>query len=148
MELIMCYSRFLPVVGQTISTPGNVWLNKKNYTLPETNIAPENVPSQKEIYLPTIESLGFRGHVSFREGRSVFCFCNFDLWLAFSLFATGLGGVRRLHGKKWQKPSQVFLGSFLVSFVSFWLCVCVFSCLFVCVSLFGGLLDCLLGWGT
>ena len=27
------------------------------YTLPETNIAPENRPSQKEIHLPTIQGL-------------------------------------------------------------------------------------------
>ena len=33
-------------------------------TLPETNIAPRNRPSQKEIHLPSI----FRGYVSFREG--------------------------------------------------------------------------------
>ena len=25
-----------------------------HYTLPETNIAPENIPSQKEISIPTI----------------------------------------------------------------------------------------------
>ncbi len=34
------------------------------HTLPETNIASENRPSQKEIHLPSI----FRGFVSFREG--------------------------------------------------------------------------------
>ncbi len=33
--------------------------------LPETNIAPENRPSQKEFHLPTIN---FQGYVSFREG--------------------------------------------------------------------------------
>ena len=37
-------------------------------TLPETNIAPENKPSQKEIHLPNID---FQGRaVSFREGMS------------------------------------------------------------------------------
>ena len=36
-------------------------------TLPETNIAPENGPSQKEIHIPTIH---FQGRtVSFREGN-------------------------------------------------------------------------------
>ena len=49
--------------------------------------------------------------------------------------------VRRLHGKKWQKPSQVFLGQFL--YCLFWLrMICVFflnvffrglfACLMVC----------------
>ena len=36
-------------------------------TLPETNLAPENGPSQKESSLPTAS---FRGYVSFREGIS------------------------------------------------------------------------------
>lgn len=36
-------------------------------------------------------------------------------------------GSRRLHGKKWQKPSQLFLGQFL--YCLFWLCVCV--CVFL-----------------
>ena len=50
--------------------------------LPETNIAPENRPSQKEIHLPTTN---FQGRaVSFREGNDPFpCF-------AFLLFATRL----------------------------------------------------------
>ena len=50
--------------------------------------------------------------------------------------------VRRLHGKKWQKPSQVFLGQFL--YYLFWLrmcffldvffvVVCVFVCMFACL---------------
>ena len=47
-----------------------VLLFKKEYqhlqcTLPETNIARENRPSQKETSLPTIH---FQGYVSFREG--------------------------------------------------------------------------------
>ena len=37
------------------------------FTLPETNIAPENRPSQKETSIPTIH---FQGRVvSFREGN-------------------------------------------------------------------------------
>ena len=38
----------------------NTW----DITLPETNIAPENRPSQKEISIPTIH---FQVYVSFRE---------------------------------------------------------------------------------
>ncbi len=34
-------------------------------TLPETNIAPENKPSQKEIHLPTID---FQGPCQFQGG--------------------------------------------------------------------------------
>ena len=38
-------------------------------TLPETNIAPENRPSQQEIHLPTFPTVYFRGeNVSFRGG--------------------------------------------------------------------------------
>ena len=44
-----------------LSTPIN------GVTLPETNLAPENGPSQKESSLPTAS---FRGYVSFREGIS------------------------------------------------------------------------------
>ena len=42
-------------------------------TLPETNIAPENRPSQKEptvVFQPSM----FRCHVSFREGIVFVCF--------------------------------------------------------------------------
>ena len=38
----------------------------RTFTLPETNIAPENRPSQKEISIPTIHFWGRT--VSFREG--------------------------------------------------------------------------------
>ena len=40
------------------------------FTLPETNIAPENRVSQKETSIPTIHSQG--RYVSFREGKSSF----------------------------------------------------------------------------
>ena len=39
--------------------------NKTVGTLPETNIAPENRPLEKEI--PALETTIFRGYVSFRE---------------------------------------------------------------------------------
>ena len=43
-----------------------VYLSKD--TIPETNISPENRPSQKEISVPTIH---FQGRtVSFREGKT------------------------------------------------------------------------------
>ena len=38
-------------------------------TLPETNIPPENRPSQQEIHLPTFPTIDFQGRiVSCREG--------------------------------------------------------------------------------
>ena len=42
-----------------------LWSLKVQITLPETNIAPENWPSQKETSLPTIS----RFYISFREGK-------------------------------------------------------------------------------
>ena len=48
---------------------GDGWFENEmklfNLTLPETNIAPENRPSQKEIAIPTIL---FQSYVSFRKG--------------------------------------------------------------------------------
>ena len=54
-------------LGKNNLEPG---MNKSSlYTLPETNIAPENRPSQKETSIPTIH---FQVQtVSFREGNSV-----------------------------------------------------------------------------
>ena len=40
------------------------------FTLPETNIAPENRPSQKEISIPSIHFQVFPLTVSFREGKA------------------------------------------------------------------------------
>ncbi len=41
-----------------------IQLNRKVYTLPETNIAPEiGLPNRKVVFQPSI----FRGSVSFRE---------------------------------------------------------------------------------
>ena len=40
-------------------------------TLPETNISPENRPLEKEI--PDLETIIFRGYVSFREGNTQKC---------------------------------------------------------------------------
>ena len=39
--------------------------------LPETNIAPQNRPSQKEISIPTIHFHVLCGYVSFREGMCI-----------------------------------------------------------------------------
>ena len=38
-------------------------------TLPETNMAPENNPLEKEI--PALQTISFRGYVSFREGNQL-----------------------------------------------------------------------------
>ena len=53
------------------------------YTLPETNIPPENRPSQKDIHLPTID---FQVQaVSFREGiLRIIGPSNGGVWLCFS----------------------------------------------------------------
>ena len=58
------------------------------FTLPKTNIAPENKPSQKENHLPTIH---FQVRtVSFREGISVsYIFLNIKNTAVFSVFSVG-----------------------------------------------------------
>ena len=52
------------------------------FTLPETNVAPENRPSQQEriVFPPSI----FRGYVSFREG-SYSCFFPDRQWCSMSI---------------------------------------------------------------
>ncbi len=54
------------------------------YTLPETNIAPENRPLEKEIPRLLLETTIFRGYVSFRE-------CNTYKWSYKPTFLSGLG---------------------------------------------------------
>ena len=58
--------------GETLEvSPGETqrfWMLRSLDTLPKTNIAPENRPSQKESSIPVFQPSIFRCYVSFREG--------------------------------------------------------------------------------
>ena len=68
-------------------------------TLPKTNIAPENRPSQKKLHFPTINSQG--KNVSFKQGKC-FVFGCFAYWPVCSLHRQ-MGDLRTEDATQLQK---------------------------------------------
>ncbi len=84
-----------------------LWMSNQ-YTLPETNIAPENRPSQKENFI--FQPLIFRGeNVRFREGHT----CNGQI-LLFKIVIQSKKKDRRPPGTRKLSTKQFELDGFLV----------------------------------
>ena len=69
-----CFSRWgmltTPILTARYDWIGISWFKTTSHTLPETNIRPQKIDPWKRRFL--LETIIFRGYVSFREGKSTF----------------------------------------------------------------------------